>query len=278
MLKRIYTNLFKPSEIGKYLKDKVGYVMLYILFLSLVVNIPLIVEISYTNTREENIRDTFTANIALAKLESQVVDYEYVGESVNPFFIGNSIYFGAKSNKIKYMGFTFMLEDSELVLYASTHKLKSYSYVDLNLDNIEFNLKDKADKEKMKDAFSSIYNDFKTMLIVGESFALVIGLAILAILIILLFVGFYSMQTPKLLVRYRFILISYASTIYFFNVLLENLFGFGFFSIIGIVMMMLNVRKAYINTIAMTLMVRKDLEPRENEEDVKDEGDGKGQV
>jgi predicted membrane protein len=130
----------------------------------------------------------------------------------------------------------------------------------------------------MKDAFSSIYNDFKTILIVGESVGLVIGLAILAILIILLFVGFYSMQTPKLLVRYRFILISYASTIYFFTVLLENLFGFGFFSIIGIVMMMLNARKAYINTIAMTLMVRKDFEPQETEEDVKDEGDGEGQV
>ena len=278
MFKRIYTNLFQPSEIGKHLKDKVGYVILYILFLSLVVNIPLIVEISYTNTREENIRDAFTANIALEKLESQVVDYEYVGESVDPFLIGNYIYFGAKSNKIKYMGFTFMLEDSELVLYASTHKLKSYSYVDLRLDNIELNLKDKTDKEKMKDAFSSIYNDFKTILIVGESVGLVIGLAILAILIILLFVGFYSIQTPKLLVRYRFILISYASTIYFFTVLLENLFGFGFFSIIGIVMMMLNARKAYINTIAMTLMVRKDFEPQETEEDVKDEGDGEGQV
>lgn len=43
-------------------------------------------------------------------------------------------------------------------------------------------------------------------------------------------------------------------------------------------MMMLNARKAYINTIAMTLMVRKDFEPQETEEDVKDEGDGEGQV
>ena len=114
-------------------------------------------------------------------------------------------------------------------------------------------------------------------MIVGESVGLVIGLGFCNIDNFTI-CRFYSMQTPKLLVRYRFILISYASTIYFFTVLLENLFGFGFFSIIGIVMMMLNARKAYINTIAMTLMVRKDFEPQETEEDVKDEGDGEGQV
>ena len=40
MIRRLNVGLFKPEEIGKYLKDKVGYVLLYILFLSAIVTIP----------------------------------------------------------------------------------------------------------------------------------------------------------------------------------------------------------------------------------------------
>lgn len=258
MFKRIYSNLFYPSEAGKYLKDKVGYVILYILFLSLLAHIPTIIQASYTDLNEENLIETFLLGIASEKITSEIIEYEYTGDSIEPFAVDKYVFLGFNSDNINSLGFTFIFKDETLDVYVGNNEIKNYSYLELNLDNVNFNLKDSADTEKIEKAFSIIYKDFKTYIVIGESIGAILIQAMFAILLILLFVGLYSFQEPKLLLKYRFILVGYSSTVYFFTLLLDNLFGLTIFSLIGIFIMGFNFRKAFIKTMEAILIQGKE--------------------
>jgi|SRR5690554_1631870 len=263
MFKRIYTNLFTPSEIGKYLKDKVGYVILYILFLSLLATIPIIIQLSYTDIREDSFNKSIISSVSAKGLDAQIIDYKYTGSTIEPFAVSNYMFLGANSNNPNAMGITFMFNDENLNVYTAGQIISSYSYEALNLEALNLNLKDSLDKDKMEHAFSIVYKDYKPYIIVGESIGTVITQTILVLILILLFTGLYSFQIPKLLLKYRFVLISYASTVYFFTVLLDNLFGLEFISLIGIFIMSFNIRKAFVKTIAISLMQRKEQEEDE---------------
>lgn len=258
MFKRIYDNLFKPSEIGKYLKDKVGYVILYILFLSIVVNIPLFIELGTTEKTEDAFKLSITNAVISEKLESKIEDYQYIGESVKPFVANNYIYIGFNSSATNLYGITFMFDNEELNIYVGGQIVDAYSYSDLKLENINFSLKDNTDKEKLQEAIGIVYNNYKTYIIVSTTIGLVIQAFLLTLLLILLFSWLYSYFIPKLFFKYRFIIISYAATIYLFTILLDNLIGFKFASYIGIILMGMNARKAIIKTIALTLFEKKE--------------------
>lgn len=258
MFKRIYSNLFNPSEAGKYLKDKVGYVILYILFLSLLSSIPPIIQISYTNSYEENLKETLLTGIASKKMTSEIVEYEYIGDSVEPFAVDKYMFFGVNHNNLNSFGITFMINDETLDIFVGKNNIKSYTYKELNLDNVNFNLKNNSDIEKIENALSIVYKEFKPYIVIGESIGIIFMQAFFAVLLILLFVGLYSFQEPKLLMKYRFILVSYSATVYFFTLLLDNLFGINILSLIGIFIMGFNFRKAYIKTIEIILLERKE--------------------
>lgn len=263
MIRRLNVGLFKPEEIGKYLKDKVGYVLLYILFLSAIVTIPTIIQHSVVNQLDLTTKNSFVSAIQHSDIDGKIIDYKYEGDSYAPISIGSQYYFGVKSNETYKMGFVFMLEDESIDLYIGGRKTDSLSLTSLELENLDFNLTQKQDRDILGNAFNEIYLEYKTFNVVISGFSELFAQLILALFLIFIVVALNSFAQPKMLFKYRFILTSYASSIYFLTVLFEKLFGLGFISFIGIILMSINLRKAYARLIRITLIEKR----KESDED-----------
>lgn len=264
MIRRLNVSLFKAEEIGKYLKDKVGYVILYILFLSLIVTIPKIIQLSVNNSLDSTTINRAVGAIQSSDIDGKIVDYKYVGKSFSPISLGGQYYFGVKSKDTNKAGFVFMLEEEQIDIYAAGQKTDSLSLKHLELENLDFKLSQKVDRDNLGNTFNSIYLEYKTINVVMNSITEFFAQFILAIFLIFLVVAINSFMQPKMIFKYRFILTSYASTVYFLTVLLDQLFGVTFISFIGIIMMSINLRKAYTRLLKITL-IEKRKETDENE-------------
>ena len=264
MLKRLNVGLFKSEEIGKYLKDKVGYVILYILFLSILAAIPLMIRLGITNSFDDDLKANIINKIQNSDFDKEIKDYTYDGESFGPIEINSFIFFGTKTTDINRLGAVFVLEEKKVDIYFAGQKSSTHTLEELDLKEIDFSLKERADREKLGKALDIVYKEYKTQVVFYNVFVEVLGNVIAVIFLSLMFVWIYSYYQPKLLMKYRFVITSYASTVYFFTLLLDGLFGVEFISFIGIFIMGFNLRKAYSRLVRITI-VEKGKDQEENE-------------
>ena len=80
MIKRLNMGLVAPREIGEFIHDKLRYVFLYILFLSLIVSLPIFVKTSLQNEMDSTLKNNLANTLYTENLANSIVDYQLIGE------------------------------------------------------------------------------------------------------------------------------------------------------------------------------------------------------
>ncbi|MGI6359499.1 MAG: hypothetical protein ACOX02_00440 [Acholeplasmatales bacterium] len=126
---------------------------------------------------------------------------------------------------------------------------KVYSYNEINLENLNFNMKSNQDKETLRLVFTTIYKDIKKIIFPSVIIASIVSEILTYIILVLISVWSYSYFRPKLKMRYRFILASYGFSIYLVSSLLAELYNFSLLRIGGAIIGFIFIRQAYIHLV-----------------------------
>ncbi|NLN50265.1 MAG: hypothetical protein GX149_01395 [Acholeplasmataceae bacterium] len=258
MFKRIKISLLNPSAIGQFIKDKVGYVFLYILFLSLFVSIPTIVKRSTTKTIDPVISQGVVNTLYTQKIEGKIVNAKASAQSIAPKSATSTVYVGFFTDDVIRAGIVFVFNEYTFDVYYAGIKVNSYSYEILGLEELTFNMTKTVDREKIIKALDFIYLDFKSITTTITSISAFIGSFISGMFIALLMTASYAFVTPKLNIRYRFILAAYSVSIYYLMNLFSVLYGLELLSFVGIVLAVVFMGRAFRKLILLTKIVQKE--------------------
>lgn len=244
MFKRINTGLFNPSEIKNFINDKLRFVWLYILFLSVLISIPAFIQLSLSKSVDDDIKETLVSNIQSKNLEGKIEDYKYTGETIDPVGFNEQFFIGAMTDDVKRLGLVFIFNEEKLEIFIGGNALNKYTYEQLDFETFDFKLTQKVDRDKLKDAIDVVFADYKGLYNTTFSFAAVINSFLTGLFLILMLTVVTAFSFPKMVLRYRFIMSTYASTVYFLSLLFETLFNVKYLSFIGIVISIIFIRKA----------------------------------
>lgn len=257
MFKRINTGLFNPTEIKNFIKDKIWYVLLYILFLSILASIPVFIELAVVKDVDPRLQNSVVTKIQSKKLEGNIEDYKYVGEEIPLVNFNEQFFIGALTNDYQRLGFVFLFNEDKLNVYAGGVLYKEYTYEELKLETFDFQLDKKADRNSLGEAINIIFKDNKALYNTSLSFIAVGNSFVSGLFLILMLTLLTAFSMPKIVYRYRFIMASYASTAYFLAHLLERLFAIDSLNIIGVVFAIIAVRKAHAGFFKLVINVRR---------------------
>ncbi len=246
MFKRFYVSITQPTNIGSFLKDKLPYVFLYILFLSIFASLPSIIRAGVKNNFLAPVIKNIENVLFLSETNKEIINYELNTLEEEIFSTNEGLYIISFNRPTSRFNINFNFTKNTLELYFGPVLYKVYSYEELNLENINFNMKSNHDKESLTLLLNYLYKDIKPMLLPSVIIAAILDEMSLYLILVLISVWSYSFINPKLKVRYRFILASYGFSIYLVSSLIAELYDFNLFRLIGAIMAFTFVRKAYI--------------------------------
>lgn len=258
MFKRIKIALLEPKQIGQFLKDKKRVVFGYILFLLLIASIPLIIKNTFTKELNSTFKNNFKTAINNSEYLLNIVDGKLVNEeeiklSVLDEFNGFSVNFEYSIYNIDANNFSIYIynfTEEGIDFYISFSLMESYKYGDLGLSNIDFS--NKEDVNKVLRAFDMIYLYNKSNYNFLSFLSFYFGELFLSLVFILISMLIYRLQPIKLKRKYRFILSTYSYTMYYFSILLENLYNVPYIKLIGIAISLFYLRIAYNHLILVS--------------------------
>lgn len=249
MFKRFYVSIIQPTQIGSFLRDKLPYVFLYILFLSIFAAMPAIITVSFKKNFDDFTIKNIENKLFLSETPKEIINYELNTLEEEAFATSDGLYVISFNKTSKAFKITFNFTKNNLELYFGPMLYKVYSYEDLNLENLNFNMKTNNDKDKLVLLFGSVYKDIKKVILPSFIIATIISEMMMYLILVLISVWSYSYFSPKLKMRYRFVLASYGFTIYLVSSLLAELYNFGLLRLIGAIAGFLFIRKAYLQLI-----------------------------
>lgn len=251
MIKRLNAGLIAPKEIGQFIHDKLRYVFLYILFLSLIVSVPIFVKTSLQNEMDSTLKNNLANALYNENPANSIINYQLVGERNEGIFFQDGHFVGFKATET-VIGILFNFTQNSLDLYYGPVLVSSLTYQALGLDEINFNMRSSEDKTQLFEALDLSYQDYKDSYILGSVISTIISEFTLCLLLILIMTGLSAYNIPKLKFKYRFVLSCYAFTIYYFLTLIGILFGTEGLRLVGIVFAQVYMRKGYAQLIEMT--------------------------
>ena len=249
MFKRFYVSITQPTHINSFLRDKLPYVFLYILFLSTFASLPNIIKAAVKNNFDMPIIKNIENTLFLIETNKEIINYELNNENEEAFFSNGGLYVISFNKSVNRFNITFNFTKNTLELYFGPVLYQVYSYEELNLENLNFNMKSNQDKDTLALLLAKLYQDIKPLLLPSIILAAVLSEMSLYLILVLISVWSYSFFRPKLKVRYRFILASYGFSIYLISSLIAELYDFNLFRLIGIIIAFTFVRKAYAEII-----------------------------
>lgn len=269
MLKRLNISIFKPSKIAFFLKDKLGYITLYIAFLSLLASMPMILRIGFSNSAPKDIKDELTSTLIQKNNNCVIVDAKLdpncTGEAFN--YLAFRIGFNDNSENALYQ---VVFEEESLSFYLDQTNVRTYTYQTLKLDNLSLNLATSNDQKAFKNAIDIIYMDIKPLALVYGGLMMFMANMILYFILGHIMAFFYGLRPQKLRYRYRFIMATYALTSYFVLVLIGELYGLGLVSYLALILPYIYMGIAFRGLLKMSKIVivsdQKDDESKDKDE------------
>lgn len=253
MFKRFFSSISQPKQIGSFLRDKLPYVLIYILFLSFLASLPVIVEKSVQKNFDQSVTKGVENLLYLAETNAYIENYTFTADPMDVVMVEDGFYGVSFFQPAKRFSIVFNFMETHLEFYLGPTLLKAYSYQELEIESLNFNMRTNYDKEKLNQLLSVVYQDIKPLFLTSNIIALLFNDYFTYMILVLISVWSYSYFRPKLKMRYRFILATYGFTIYSISVLLGNLYDFQLLRIIGVFIGFSFTRRAY-----MQLLQRKD--------------------
>lgn len=260
MIRRLSVSVGQPSRIGMYMKDKLWITLVFILIVSVLCSIPSIIKVStykgfdtntvstigivYENSKNANTENyTFLPNV-------QIKDYKLVGTETGGF---NYETFGISINGKfpTYMYDLCFLEDKVEILMGGI-TLKSYTYEELKLDNVDIYNLDSNDEDFVQviNALEYIFIDNKSIWTTVEITVSLVS-NIISHFVIALIIALLISIGNFIPYKYVFKLSLYGVTISQIFRLLATLFEFNILNFVGFVLAFIFMKKAMRNIIAI---------------------------
>ncbi len=249
MFKRFYVSLTQPTQMSSFLRDKLPYVFLYILFLSFFAALPSIIKVGVKNNFDNPTLKNIENVLFLSETNKKIINYELNNVEEEAYVTNQGLYVISFNKPSAKFNFTFNFTKEYLELYIGPMLYKAYSYKELNVENINFNMKTNHDKDSLVLLFGNVYKDIKPILLTSNIFAAIIYEMGLYLVLVLLSMWSYSYFLPKLKARYRFILASYGFSIYLVSSLIAELYNFNLFRLIGAIIGFMFIRGAYVEIV-----------------------------
>ncbi len=249
MFKRFYVSITQPINIGSFLRDKLPYVFLYILFLSFFAALPSIITFGVKNNFDNLTIKNIENKLFLSETPKEIINYELNSTLEESFTTSDGLYMISFNKPNKATKITFNFTKNHLELYFGPMLYKVYSYEDLNLKNLNFNMKSNDDKNALVSLFGFVYKDIKPIILPSIIIASIVSEMGTYLILVLISVWSYSYFRPKMKMRYRFILASYGFTIYLISALLAGLYNFSVLRLIGAIIGFTFIRKAYLQLV-----------------------------
>lgn len=251
MIKRLKAGLTEPKQLSQFVYDKLRYVFLYILFLSLVVSIPTFIKTNLQQGMDRQNKDNLINALYSKNPTNSIVDYKLIGDINDGIIFDDNQFIGFKASET-VIGILYNFTETTLDFYYGPVLVSSHSYTDLGLDSINFSMRSNEDKDKLSEALNIVHNDSKDYLIVVSTISAVMSELVLGLLLILIMTGMSSSNVPKLKMKYRFVLSSYAFTIYYILTFIGILYGLSFLRFIGIIVAQMFMSKGYGQLVQIT--------------------------
>ncbi len=258
MFNRIKTSLLNPSAIGQFIKDKVGYVFLYILFLSLCVSLPSIIKTSLADEMDVSVKESIIEYLYVNKIDGEIKNGALTALSLEPQKVITNIYVGVNSSEVNKQGIIFLFQDLVLEIHYSTFFIASYSYSELGLNDLSLKMVYQTDKVKLGAAFDKIYFDYQPAIVAFSIVYTFIFNVVSGLIVILLLTLFYQFVQPKLHFKHRFVLATYSSFIYYLMLLFSVLFQFSSLRIIGLLLAVIFMNKAFKRLVLVMVIAQKE--------------------
>jgi hypothetical protein len=247
--------VFQPSKIAFFLKDKMGYVFLYMALLALLATLPMAVQLHFVSPLTADVKQDITGVFIQKAIPCEIVDGTLACQNPETLTIGGiEVLFLATPEPLKVQ---FIFEANQITLYSAGVAMDSITYTELGFENINLALQTQPDvvlfKEglvRFTDKFQSLYANTLTIYIFIANFILYMLLAgIMAFS--------YGFRMEKLTYRYRFIMATYSTTSYFILALVAELYGLGFLMFLGMFLPFITMTIAFNGLLRMSKVVIK---------------------
>lgn len=253
MLKRINISVFQPSKIAFFLKDKLGYVFLYMALLAFLASLPTIVKqyavSPLTFQSQQNILGVFIQkDINCSITNAQMACTEPIGFEID----GILIKFNESPDDFR---FQVIFDHEKVSLFSGQSLIKSVSYSELGIVNLDFKLSTEADILQFSSALEIFVDEFQVYYATAMSIAIFISNFLLYISIAGIMALSFGFRLEKLIYRYRFIMATYSTTSYFVLALVAELYGIGIILFLGMILPFITMTIAFNGLLQMSKIV-----------------------
>lgn len=261
MLKRIQVAVFQPSKIAFFLKDKMGYVFLYMALLAFLATLPMMIKSFLVSPMTPDVEQDIAGVFIQKAPDCDIIDSQLTCVTTGGFNYGGiRISFGEPTNSIETQ---LVFEDNQVSLYANRTVLESITYVELGITDLNLQLTTPADVVVFKQALQTFAAEFQILYGAGFSAGLFFSNIILYLAIAGIMAMSYGFRMEKLIYRYRFIMAAYATTAYFIVALIAELYGLEILLFFGMILPFVMMSRAFNGLIRMSKVV---IRKKEDEE------------
>jgi hypothetical protein len=253
MLKRINISVFQPSKIAFFLKDKMGYVFLYMALLAFLATLPMAIQLFVVSPITADAKQEITGAFIQQAIPCAIVDGTLECQNPEPMTIGGiEIQFLATPEPLKVQ---FIFEANQIALYSAGVVVDSITYTELGFENIHLALQTQQDVDIFKVGLVRFGDNFQSLYASTLSTYIFIANFILYMLLAGIMAFSYGFRMEKLTYRYRFIMATYSTTSYFILALVAELYGLGFILFLGMILPFITMTIAFNGLLRMSKVV-----------------------
>lgn len=243
MFNRFRDSIFKPKKIAKYSMDKIWFVLLYVLIMTLICLLPTVITVAtFDKIPSSSIRalhEIFEDNDKIPNIKIENYILTNTEETSITYYDNYSI--GFNNPELNDTVITVIFNEEGINIYSNGIGSLFLSYKHLDIQNLDFGKLNQGDSEEFKLLITycdNIVNDYK--MIWGTSVIIYSFIEILVVFFLfILFLTFFEKLFCDYPFKIAFNIISYSSTVFFISFLLSQLLGMSFIYLIGIVISVL---------------------------------------
>jgi hypothetical protein len=253
MLKRIQISVFQPSKIAFFLKDKMGYVFLYMALLALLATLPMAIQLHVVSPLNAEVKQDITGAFIQKATPCEIVEGTLACINPESMTIGGiEILFMTTPEPFKVQ---FIFEANQISLYSAGVVMDSITYTELGFDNINLALQSQQDVDTFKNGLVRFVDKFQSLYASTLTIYIFIANFILYMLLSGIMAFSYGFRMEKLTYRYRFIMAVYSTTSYFILALVAELYGLGFLMFLGMFLPFITMTIAFNGLLRMSKVV-----------------------
>lgn len=253
MLKRIHISVFQPSKIAFFLKDKLGYVFLYMALLAFIAALPIMIQSFVLSPFTPSVEHELVGLFIQKAPDCIISDSKLTCTTTEGFTYNElKIEFSQPSDTFETQ---FVFETEGLGLYVNRIRYEFISYEELGMQNMNLNLSNPSDVTTFKLALMTLDENYRYIYATAFS----VGMFLSNLILYFAFAGImalsYGMRMQKLNYRYRFIMAAYATTGYFIVALIAELYGLDILLLLGMILPFITMGIAFNGLLRLSKVV-----------------------